>query len=243
VYNITEYGWINTLIVGTRCIYKRVSKHVIMKDYSFKEVQFIDRINTVFSLFSYRISDIEDYLKAKNEERAKDYIVESVDWIEVDDEETKKLFQSMFEISEYGEKSFFYNSLFVNIYSFYEYLLINFCKYLNEREKYEYEFSSNSYIYAETCIDFLKSKCNIAFEKNKEYNKLCHYKRIRDMIIHNQSILPDDKKYLALKRIDGIHISVNNILYIKDASILEDFLETGNKFLIDIIDNTKKHVC
>jgi len=220
-----------------------VSKRVIMKDYSFKEEQFIHRINNVFSSFLYRISDIEDYLKAKNEERTNDYIVEPIYCIEVDDEETRKLFQSMFEISEYGEKSFFYNSLFVNIYSFYEYSLINFCKYLNEREKFKYGFSSNSYIYAETSIDFLKSKCKIDFGKNKEYDKICNYKRIRDMIIHNQSILPDDKRYLALKRIDGILISVNNILYIKDTSFLKDFLKTVNKFLIEIIDSTKKRVC
>jgi len=213
-----------------------------MKNYSFKEVQFIDRINTVFSSISYKISDIDNYLKNKDEKILKEIPSELIDCFEIDDIETTKLFQYLFEISEYGEKSFFYNSIFVNIYSFYEYSLINFCKYLNEREKYNYEFSYNSYIYAENCIKFLTEKGGLVFEKNKEYNKICHYKRIRDIIIHNQSILPEDKKYISMRRIDGIIISSNNIIYIKDTSILFDFLETGKRFITEIIDKTKK-VC
>ncbi len=211
-----------------------------MKNYSFKELYFIDRINTVSSSISYKISDFENYLKNQNVKNIKDIPSEQIECYEVEDKETMKLFQSLFEITEYGEKTFFYNSIFVNIYSFYEYSLINFCKYLNEREKYKYEFSYNSYIYAENCIKFLIEKGGLDFGKNKEYNKLCHYKRIRDIIIHNQSILPEDKKYLAIKRLDSIVVSSNNILYIKDTSLLIDFLETGKKFIVEIIDKTKK---
>ena len=77
------------------------------------------------------------------------------------------------------------------------------------------------------------------FEKNKEYNTICNYKQIRDMIVHNQSVMPDDKKYNILKRIHGINIISNNFICIKDTAILYKFLKIINKFLTDIIEGTK----
>lgn len=65
-------------------------------------------------------------------------------------------------------------------------------------------------------------------------------KRIREIIIHNQSVLPNDDEYNIIKRVKGLYITEYNHVYIEDNKILLDFIKRIRKLLIeDIIDKTK----
>ncbi len=206
---------------------------------NFKILKFKDNLISTITSLSYKIADIEKYLESKKFPEKEILKIDESEFIEFNDPETENFFQNLIEIKEFNENSFFYNSLFTSIYSFLEYSLIKYCLYLNDKDKIKYEFNPNGYIYIEDCITFLKEKCEIDFGQNKEYNIIQNYKKIRDMIMHNQSVMPNDKRFSILKSIKGIDIISNNFICIKDTSMLYEFLKIINQFLTDIIEKTK----
>lgn len=220
----------------------------ILDKYNHRELQFVNQIESFLTISYARIEEISNFIESKKKPNDAIIIDDKTEVFEITDPETEKIFNYLFETSKYNETSFFYNSIFVNLYSFLEYTLINFSKYLNERDKKQYVFTLNpkQYIYFDNCIVFLNTQYGLNFGQNDDYNQLILYKRIRDIIIHNQSILPEDEEYKAIKRVKGLYITDYNYVYIKDISLLLTFIKRIKKFVInDIIDKTKinKNVC
>ncbi len=214
----------------------------IFDKYNHRELQFVSQIESFLTISSARIEEISNYIERKKKPNDAIIIDDKTEVFEITDPETEKFFNYLFEISEYNETSFFYNSIFVNLFSFLEYTLINFSKYLNERDKKQYVFTANpkQYIYFDNCIDFLKKNYKLNFGQNADYNQLLNYKTIREIIIHNQSVLPDDIEYKRIRCIKGLYINDYNHVYIKDIKILLDFIKRIRKLLLeDIIDKTK----
>lgn len=214
----------------------------ILDKYNHRELQFVNQIESFLTISYARIEEISNFIESKKKPDDSIIIDEKTEVFEINDPETEKIFNYLFEISEYNKTSFFYNSIFVNLYSFLEYTLINFSKYLNERDKKQYVFTVNpkQYIYFDNCIEFLKINYKLNFGQNADYNQLLNYKTIREIIIHNQSVLPDSNEYNRIKCIKGLYINDYNHVYIKDNKILLDFIKRIRKFLIeDIIDKTK----
>jgi len=200
----------------------------------FKSDKFNFEVDVVFHL-----SAIHEYI-----EYTKDFVeTKIINKIDKYKEEIENDFESI-DMNDYlitlNNKEFYYNSIFISLYSFLEKKMYQLCKIAESQHTIKIKDQRGRGI--KQYKEYLKNVVKINFEELKsEWDNICNLGELRNLIMHNTTeVHQNDSKLInKLKSINKLSfrkVDENFEFYIDDIKLLTEFSNTINKFLETIYD-------
>lgn len=192
--------------------------------------------------FSHELKYLNEYFELNN-----NMLIERKEKLDADlkvdiqkHPEHEESFRGFYEIDYIKIPCYFYNSAIVSLYSLLETNINSLCGIIQEETNFAIELSDLSgFNIIDKAKRFLSKVANINFEKiNKKWNRITDFQKLRNLIVHNNAQMKNPEKDCNLiRKFGGVNISgIGNDFYITDISLVYEFLELIEKFIVSILE-------
>lgn len=191
-------------------------------------------------LFSHELKYLNEYFKLNNEMLIKKR--EELDLCLKHDiyhyPELKDQLKDFYEIDYIKIPCYLYNSAIVSLYSLLENNIISLCNIIQLETNSPIGFRDLAgFNVIEKGKFYLEKIANLDFEKlGKEWSSITDFQKLRNLIVHNNAQMKNPEQDIKLmSRVKIIRVIEQNF-YIKDISLVYEFLGLIEKFIISISD-------
>lgn len=223
----------------------------LKNDFKWDFGNYSSNINIRIGSVSDSIKKFLDCIEHIEAEKQKEIEEDGIEIIQEEGEIDQELIKSLSQLMTNLQNGIFYNSLLITTYSFLEYSLTEYCRMM---ENYILKDIGSYYSYNGNGIDKTRDYLREAFEidiaENKEWSALQSYKKVRNLISHNDgNIIKDNSKtreeqpdFKEINKIAEIEITSTGYIHIQDIEYVKSLLNISIDFIQKMVDTTNERV-
>lgn len=205
---------------------------------------YLSKIQMVNSKVSGAIKRFGECIENLNQtDNTEAEIIEDLETIEIEGD----IFDSLVKLGENLKNQAFHNSLLVIAYSFLEYSLVEYCKLLNKYIECNKSFIDTKGSGILKCKTFLNREFDLNVHTFKDWEDLDIARKIRNLIIHNNSNIIQDEEigleeqedYDVILDIEHVDITEVGYLFIENIEYIDTIIDKSVSLIDEIISKTK----
>jgi len=200
----------------------------------------ISKINEGISQLSGEIQKMTVCIETleEKEQKTMEAIVENAEEIGSVEIPTE-LSRALTELQENIRNKFISNSLLVSAYSFLESSLNLLCRYVNNILKPKKRLPRFRNLSLPTCKKYFKKEIDIDLEQGPYYTELDTIRKIRNLIVHNNSNIrtyegrpvEGQNDYELFNEMKSLDVTRTGYIFITNMTLIENFIDQSIEFL------------
>jgi hypothetical protein len=207
---------------------------------------YINTVSHIFGDISDQVNEFAKKIEDRNNAEPEIEIEENYGESELD----TKLGESLAKLSNNLENRFYFNTLIIYIYSFFDYSLVELCKLLDYYQIKEQNFKDAKGKGIKKMKNYIYSIFGIDISKFKKYHKITEIRKFRNLIIHNGANiiidlnhpLEEQKDYNFFYQNPKFDVTSGGYIFISDFKYIKEYLEISESFVSEILEKVKKEL-